>query len=196
MLPFAALALLLIFCPAPTRHLSPNDGASSVSNAARSTQPIHSSTASTSDKKQENVTAYTLPPDLYRKARHLGQISFWGQIVLFLYSIVVLLVILKWQLASKYRGWAEKASANRFLQAAIFSPLILLTIAILESPGDIGQHWVSRKFGLSIQGWGSWSWDWTKTQIILVIIGIIVIWILFAAIRKSPRRWWLWFWIA
>jgi len=66
----------------------------------------------------------------------------------------------------------------------------------LESPGDIGQHWVSRKFGLSIQGWGSWSWDWTKNQFVSVIIGIIVIWILFAAIRKSPRRWWLWFWIA
>ncbi|HEV3482763.1 MAG TPA: hypothetical protein VGR97_10600, partial [Candidatus Acidoferrales bacterium] len=197
----SALALLLIFFPAPTQQrslelangisalkfLSAYDGAGSVSIAAQSTQPTHSSTVSTSDKNEEKVTAYTLPPDLYRKARHLAQISFWGQIVLFLYSIVVLLVILKWRLACKYRAWAEKASANRFLQAAIFSPLILLTIAILESPGDIGQHWVSRKFGLSIQGWRSWSWDWTKSQIIAVIIGIIVIWILFAAIRKSPR---------
>ena len=40
------------------------------------------------------------------------------------------------------------------------------------------------------------DWDWTKSQIIAVIIGTIVIWILFAAIRKSPRRWWFWFWIA
>lgn len=206
----SALALLLVFFPASTQQrslalakgisaltfLSANNSAGSVSIAAQSAQAAHSSTASTPDKKDERVTAYTLPPDLYRKARHLAQISFWGQIVLFLYSIVVLLVILKWRLASKYRAWAEGASANRFLQAAIFSPLILLTIAILESPGDIGQHWVSRKFGLSVQGWRSWTWDWTKSQIIAVIIGIIVIWILFAAIRKSPRRWWLWFWIA
>ena len=208
MLSSSALALLLILFPAPTQQRSlvlgngisalkflSADGAASLSIAAQS-QPTDSSTASASEEKEEKVTAYTLPPDLYRKARHLAQISFWGQIVLFLYSIVVLLVILKWRLASKYRAWAEKASSNRFLQAAIFSPLILLTIAILGSPGDIGQHWVSRKFGLSIQGWGSWSWDWTKSQIIAVIIGIIVIWILFAAIRKSPRRWWLWFWIA
>lgn len=204
----SALALLLILFPAPTQQhsvalangisalkfLSAN-GAGSLSIVAQSTQPTHSSIASTSEKKEE-VTAYTLPPDLYRKARHLAQISFWGQIVLFLYSIVVLFVILKWRLASKYRAWVEKAASNRFLQAAIFSPLILLTIAILESPGDIGEHWVSRKFGLSVQGWGSWSWDWTKSQIISVIMGIIVIWILFATIRKSPRRWWLWFWIA
>ncbi len=205
----SALALLLIFFPAPRQQRSPElangisapkfpsayDGASSLGIAAHSTQLTRPPAASTPENSEEKVTAYTLPPDLYRKARHLAQIEFWGQIVLFLYSIVVLLVILKWRLAPKYRAWAEKTSSNRFLQAAIFSPLILLTIAILESPGDIGQHWVSRKFGLSVQGWGSWSWDWTKNQIISVIIGIIVIWILFAAIRKSPRRWWLWFWI-
>ena len=173
----SALALLLIFFPAPTLQRSPGlaNGASSLSIAAQSTQPANPSTASTSDKKEGKVTAYILPPDLYRKARHLAQIAFWGQIALFLYSIIVLLVILKWRLAAKYRAWAEGVSANRFLQAAIFSPLTLLTIAIFESPGDIGQHWVSRKFGLSVQGWGSWSWDWTKSQIIAVIIGIIVI---------------------
>jgi Zn-dependent protease with chaperone function len=205
----SALALLL-FRPVPTQQRSPafangvtaidflsrGAGPTALSIAAPSTLSTDPSETSASEKSTEKVTAYTLPPDLYRKARHLAQISFWGQIVLFLYSIVVLLVILKWRLAPKYRIWAEKASPNRFLQAAIFSPLILLTIAILESPGDIGQHWVSRKFGLSIQDWYSWTWDWTKSQVVSVIIGIVVIWILFAAIRKSPRRWWLWFWLA
>lgn len=212
MLSSSALALLLIFFPAPTQQrslalangrsaltlLSAHNHPSSLGIAAQpsqSTQATRSPSVSTSEKKEE-VTAYTLPPSLYQKARHLAQISFWGQIVLFLYSIVVLLAILKWRLAAKYRAWAEGASANRFLQAAIFSPLIVLTIAILGSPGDIGQHWISRKFGLSIQGWRSWSWDWTKSQIIAVIIGTIVIWILFAVIRKSRRRWWFWFWVA
>lgn len=196
MLYVSALALLLIFCPVPTRHFASNDGVTSARVAVPAMRPTDSSAGSTSDKNKEKVTAYTLPPDLYRKAHHLEQISFWGQIVLFVYSIVVLLVILKWRLAPKYRAWAEKVSSNRFLQAAIFSPLILLTIAVLGSPGDIGEHWVSRKFGLSIQGWPSWTWDWTKNQLISVLIGIILIWILFAAIRKSPRRWWLWFWLA
>jgi len=27
-----------------------------------------------------------------------------------------------------------------------------------------------------------------------VVIGVLVIWILYAVIRKSPRRWWLYFW--
>ena len=29
-----------------------------------------------------------------------------------------------------------------------------------------------------------------------IAIGILLVWVLFAVIRKSPRRWWLWFWLA
>ena len=165
-------------------------------NIPLSPVPAASLEVTAAGQRSKKVTAYTLPPDLYRKARHLAQISFWGQIVLFIYSVVVLVLILRRRLAPKYRSWAEKASSKRFLQAAIFSPLSLLTIAVLESPGDIGEHWVSRKFGLSIQGWRSWAWDWTKGQMISVVIGIIVIWILYAIIRRSPRHWWFYFWLA
>jgi Zn-dependent protease with chaperone function len=46
-----------------------------------------------------------------------------------------------------------------------------------------------------VQGWGSWFWDWTKGELISVILGIILIWLLYSVIRKSPRRWWLYFWL-
>lgn len=46
-----------------------------------------------------------------------------------------------------------------------------------------------------MQGWGSWFWDWTKGELISVILGIILIWLLFSVIRKSPRRWWFYFWL-
>ena len=144
----------------------------------------------------QKVTAYTLPPERYRKARRLAEISFWGQIVVFFYSVVILLLVLRWRLGPKYRNWAEKAGASKFVQALVFSPLILTTIAVLNTPTDIGQQWVERKFGLSIQGWGSWGWDWTKNLFVSVIIGTIFIMILYAAIRKSPRRWWFYFWLA
>src|SRR6516165_4276187 len=64
-------------------------------------------TASPGPVSSEEVTSYTLPPDLYRKARNLGRIVFWGQIFTFLYSAMVLILVLKWGLAPKYRDWAE-----------------------------------------------------------------------------------------
>ena len=135
---------------------------------------------------ERHVTAYTLPPDLYRKAHLLNQISFWGQLVGFFYSVAVLLLILRWNWAARFRDWAESISKSRLVQALIFLPPILAAIAILGIPLDIAQEWVSRKFGLSIQSWPSWLWDWTKGQLVGIVIGIILIWILYAVIRKSP----------
>lgn len=155
----------------------------------------NASEAASADQDLTKVTQYTLPPALYRKAHRLGQISFWGTLIATLYSWLILLLILNWRLAPKYRDWAEKVSHSRFLQALIFAPLLLATVLMLEVLPDIGQHWVSRRYGISIQGWGSWAWDWAKQEIILIIVGTFLVWILYAIIRRSPRRWWLYFWL-
>ena len=144
---------------------------------------------------EKKVTAYTLPPDRYKKARTFGQVAFWGQLITIFYSLVVLWLILKWRVAPKYRDWAEKTASARFLQAAIFAPLFILTFDVCMLPIAIARHWVSLKFGLSIQRWPSWSWDWTKGQMIAVVLGTLLVWLLYAVIRHSPRRWWFYFWL-
>jgi STE24 endopeptidase len=141
------------------------------------------------------VTAYTLPPDLYQKARDRSRIHFRFELISFAYGLVVLWLILHWRLGPKYRDWADKFSSNRFLQSWVFSPLLLLTIAIFTLPADIYDNWTERKFGLSVQGWGSWAGDWAKAQLISLIIGTILIWLLYVVIRGSARRWWFYFWL-
>lgn len=143
----------------------------------------------------QKVTAYTLPPDRYKKARDLSRIRFRFALISFFYGLVVLWLVLRWKLAPKYRNWAEGASRKRFVQALVFSPLLILTVDVLELPTGIYDNWISRKYGLSVQGWGSWTWDWLKGELISVILGIILISILYAVIRKSPRRWWFYFWL-
>jgi STE24 endopeptidase len=147
------------------------------------------------ERIERKVDAYTLPPDLYRKARRLGQISFWGNLAAPLYSWVVLLSILGWRLGPKYRSSSEAITRSKFLQAWIFVPPLLLTIDLLTIPFDIANEWISRKFGLSIESWASWLWDWTKAEIVFLIAGTLIIWILYAVIRGWPRRWWFYFWL-
>ena len=144
---------------------------------------------------EKKVTAYTLPPDLYKKVHLFRQIVFWGQLVTIFYSLIVLWLILGWRLAPKYRDWAEKTASAHFLQAAIFAPLFILTFDTFLLPIAIARHWVSLKFGLSIQGWPSWIWDWTKGQMIAIVLGTLLIWLLYAVIRHSPRRCWFYFWL-
>jgi STE24 endopeptidase len=143
----------------------------------------------------QKITKYTLPPDRYQKAHNLAKIHFRFALISFVYGLVVLWLVLRWTLSAKYRTLAENKSSVRFVQALIFSPLIILTIDVFELPTNLYQHWVSRQYGLSVQHWGSWFRDWTKGELISVIIATILIWLLYAAVRKSPRRWWLYFWL-
>jgi Zn-dependent protease with chaperone function len=141
------------------------------------------------------ITSYTLPPDLYKKAHDLNRIRFRLALIGFVYGIMVLWLVLRWRLAPRYRDWSVRFSSKSFLQGLVFSPLILLTIAILTSPLDIYGEWIERKYGLSVQGWGSWGWDWVKAELISLVIGTIFIWLLYLVIRKSVHRWWFYFWL-
>ena len=189
--PLLSLFLSAVACPAaaPPSSAKPN--------TSKHPLPIVSALAAQSSAQPaaKKVTAYTLPPDLYTKAHNFSQIAFWFQLLTIFYSLIVLWLILKRKLALKYRDWAEKAATARFLQAAIFAPLFILTFDIFMLPIAIARHIVSVNFGLSIQHWPSWVWDWAKGQMIAVVLGTLLIWLLYAVIRHSPRRWWFYFWL-
>ena len=199
------ILLLLILFAAPLafgRTAAPLPDVAAVASVAapQSSQPqsgVPDDAASQAPEQasEKKVTAYTLPPDLYRKARDLGRFHARFAWIDFFYGIFVLWVILYWRFGPQFRDWAESASRNRFLQAAIFAPLLLLTMAILSLPSDIYENSVERKYGLSVQSWGSWFWDWTKGQFLGILLGIILVSILYAVIRSSPRRWWFYFWL-
>ncbi len=192
----AVTALALLFAttkPVSATPPGPELQSQQAPPAAASSAPAPA--AQSQPSSAPRITKYTLPPDRYQKARNLAKIHFRFALISFVYGLVVLWLILRWKLSAKYRTIAEGKSSRRFLQALFFSPLLILTIDVLELPTGIYQNWVSRQYGLSVQGWGSWFWDWTKGEIISVILGIILIWLLYAVIRKSPQRWWFYFWL-
>ena len=151
--------------------------------------------SSAPSQPQGKITAYTLPPELYRKAHNRGRIGFATRIIGFFYGLLVLWFILRRKLAAKYRDWAERVSRRRFVQAFIFTPLLVLTIGILQLPIDLFQESVSKLYKISVQSWPSWIADWAKAQFLLIVIGSLLVWILYAVISKSQLRWWLYFWI-
>ncbi|HVB59416.1 MAG TPA: M48 family metallopeptidase [Candidatus Acidoferrales bacterium] len=144
---------------------------------------------------RQKVMAYTLPPGLYKKAKALSRIHFWYNLISFLYGLIVFWLILRWKLAPRYRDWAERSSPTRFLQAFVFSPLLIVTIAVLESPAAICEHLIDRAYGLSVEEWGSLAWDWAKGLFLLIVIGSVLVWLLYGIVHRSPRRWWLYFWL-
>ena len=146
---------------------------------------------SSTDKQQ--VKNYTLPPEKYEKAVAYSRTQYALHFLGVAYSLLVLLAILSLRIAPIFRDWAERVSRRRFVQAIVFVPLLLLTCDVLELPLEAYHHHLAVRYEISVQSWGSWLWDWTKGQIIEFIIASILGYILYAVIRRSRRRWWLYF---
>jgi STE24 endopeptidase len=142
------------------------------------------------------VKTYTLPPDKLAKAVAFAAARHRLHFIGVAYGILVLWRLLAWKAGPRYRNWAEAASRRRIVQAYIFAPLLLLTVDVLELPISVYGHHLSLEYQQSIQGWGSWFWDWTKGELIGFALAGVLIWILYGAMRRSPRRWWFYFWLA
>ena len=157
---------------------------------AQTDAPV-SSTAPAAEAEKKQVTSYTLTPEQYEKAvaysRRQYQLHFVGTA----YSLLLLLGILAFRVAPRFRVWAERVSQRRFVQALVFMTLLFLTLAVLEIPLDAYGHKVAREYDISIQGWGSWLWDWTKGQLVGLCIMSVLIYFFYGVVRRSPRRWWL-----
>ncbi len=142
------------------------------------------------------VQGYTLTPGqeaqaiAYAHARH--ELYFLDVA----YGLLLLVLILQLRVAPAYRDWATKWTDSGFGQILVFTPLLFLTTDVLSLPTTIWEHRLALQYQQSIQGWGSWFADWVKGEGVEMAIAILLVWVLYAVIRKSPRKWWFWFWVA
>ncbi|HTR02286.1 MAG TPA: M48 family metallopeptidase [Thermoanaerobaculia bacterium] len=141
-------------------------------------------------------TTYQLTPERREKAIAYARARYRLHFASFAWSCVVLFAIVALRLGPRFRDRAEAASQNRFWQAAVFVPLLFVTDAVLELPTSAWSQHLARFYGQSVQGWGSWLWDQAKGLLVGLVVAIPLVWLLYAILRKSPRRWWLWFWLA
>jgi Zn-dependent protease with chaperone function len=144
---------------------------------------------------QTQTTEYTLPPDKLAKSTALYNLR--GKLRIFdaIYGLLVLLALLYFGVAAKFRDIAEACGKNRFVQALVFVVLMLITITVLQLPLDAYQQSISLQYGLSVQGWGSWLGDQLKGMLVGLLIFAFLAWLITTLIRKSPRRWWVYSWI-
>jgi len=153
-------------------------------------------TAAQAQASQTPQQAYHLPPDKLAKAVALSRIrnvehfvdAFWGLLVLWL--------LLATRAAAGMEAWAKRVSARRWLQGLFFFAVLIVVLAVTELPLDMYMHTVSRNYGISVQGWGSWFGDQGKALGLSVVLGSLVMLLFQWIVRKWPRRYWLGIWVA
>ena len=173
-------AFLSVFAARAMHAQAPAESSTAVQNQTQTTQ---------------TKPAYSLPPDKLQKAIAYSRIRVILDFVDSGWGILQLVLLLGLGIAARMRNVAVNVSKNSWAQGFLFTFLFLLVTTLLGLPLDMYGHHVSVSYGQSVQGWGSWFWDQTKGFLLAFVFGGLFVMLLFWVIRKSPARWWFWFWI-
>ncbi len=158
--------------------------------------PAVNAPAAVSSSGSTPLMQYSLLPDKLAKAYALYQLDGLLYFVTGIWGVMVLWLMLRMQFGPRLRDWAERLSRFRLVQAVLAMSLFVLVLQLAQLPFDLYQHHIGLTYGLSVQHWGSWFGDWGKGLALGCIFASLLGWILYGVLRRSPRRWWFYFWLA
>ncbi len=142
------------------------------------------------------LTEYHLPPDKLQQAEALYRTRVAIYAIGTLYDLALLALFVYVGVGVRIRDWAEARTGQRLWQAAIFVPLLLGSLSLLTLPVSLYGHRLRVAYGLSVQGWASWWGDWLKGELLGLLLSTFLMAGFYTLLSRSPRRWWLWGWIA
>jgi Zn-dependent protease with chaperone function len=162
---------------------------------AQATPPPSQPKAETTAPQPHTEQAYSLPPDKLAKAITLNKIRLTLDIAGTLWGLAVLWWLLASRAATRLSRWTERKVRMRWVQGLLFFAAFFVITTLASLPLDMIGHQVSRHYGISVQGWGSWFGDQGKGLAITVIFGSLILLLFNLVVRVSPRRYWIWLWL-
>ncbi len=121
---------------------------------------------------------------------HRGENALW--IVGTALSFLIPTLFLFTGFSTRVRSWATRVGRGWYPSLAVYFIAFSLLTFVLGLPlayyeGFVREH----AYELSTQSLGKWFGDSLKNLAVGCIAGLLVIWIPYLLLRKSPRRWWL-----
>jgi Zn-dependent protease with chaperone function len=112
--------------------------------------------------------------------------------VLVLWNLLIPVGFLLTGFSAKLRSWAERLGRRWYFSYAIYCTAFCSIYFLLLSPlAYYGGFVLLHHYDLSNQSFDRWLSNSAKNAAIILLIGLVVGWIPFFIIKKSPRRWWL-----
>lgn len=113
----------------------------------------------------------------------------WGTLV----AVLSDYVLLRTGLSARFRNWMERITKRRFLQSMLYGLPYVVASAILLLPWTIyTDYFREKQYGLMNQDFGAWAGEQGINLALDMVFLSIVIALIMAGIRRSPKRWWLW----
>ena len=113
----------------------------------------------------------------------------WGALI----SILSYWVMLRFGWSAAWSAWSQKVVKWRWLQPALYSLPFGLIGGLLTLPWSIYTGFIrEHQYGMSNQSAGEWAKELAIMTGVGVVLTAIFFVVIYAVIRRSPTRWWLW----
>ncbi|PJJ52899.1 M48 family metallopeptidase [Hymenobacter chitinivorans] len=118
--------------------------------------------------------------------------GYWLQLGNLLYGLALAAVFLVLGLSRRMKAWTQRLP-TKVLPTWAYIALYILLAHLLSYPLNIYDNYVrEHQYGLSNQSFGQWLTDDLKSLALSVVVGSVAVLVLYVAIRRAGRRWWVW----
>ncbi len=113
----------------------------------------------------------------------------WGTLV----AVAVYWLVLATGWSARWRDAAERRTRRRWLVPALYAVPFTIVTAALTLPWSIYTDFVrEHQYGMSNQTFAAWAGDAAKMLGLGLVGNMLILTMLFVALRRFPRAWWIW----
>ena len=134
-----------------------------------------------------------LPPDVVARSNAYFEGGYWLQLWNFLLGLLIAGVLLAGRRAARVRDWAQRVGRKAFLRDALVGGVLSVAAWGLSLPLTFYQgHVRERAYGMATQTFVPWFGEQLVGLAVSTVLGAFAVGMLYAVIRRSGERWWLW----
>ena len=160
--------------------------------AAPAPTPVRQVAQAQDAPQTDDVRPPIVTPQARRYAQTRNALAFLGTA----YELIMLWGVLASGLSARLRTFVQPLRFS-FFRLIGYYVLLTLVLLVLHAPLTYySGYYLSHAYGLSSQSLWAWLGDLAKGVGVDAATSIPVYWLLFWLIKRSPRRWALWFWAA
>jgi STE24 endopeptidase len=135
----------------------------------------------------------TMSPEARAKSDAYFEGGYWLILWDFVVGLLIAWLLLGTGLSRRLRDFNERLIKLRFLQTALYVIEYILFTAVVSLPWTLYESYVrEHQYGMSNQDMGAFLIDQFKGLTLALIFGTIIVTVIYAVVRKTPRTWWLW----
>ena len=139
------------------------------------------------------MTTTTLDPEKQKQAKQYARINRRLWLVDTLATAIYLLAWLMFGWANALAAWLRTFTTNEWLLVLAFTVVFGGIASLLELPlGYYSGFVLPHRFGQSTQDFKGWVMDQLKNLLIAAPLGLIILELVYLALRLTGGWWWLW----